>query len=117
MQRHPPWGALTHARQVLVAPCNQATLDALQDAERRPLLPLVVLCAQTLCTTCPSDHFNWTNTSSVGIFDRPGGEQQQVRPVNDHGTHAPFVGRCEGIAFILLDGESTWHKRKCLLPL
>ena len=40
----------------------------------------VVFCPQTLRTTCPSDQYNWTNTSSVGIFDRPGGEQQQVRP-------------------------------------
>ena len=78
-------GELSHARQVLegaeLAPGKQATLDALQDEERRPPLPRGALPPDFAAPHARQTISIGRTHPSVGIFDRPGGEQQQqARP-------------------------------------
>ena len=100
-------GELSHARQVLegaeLAPGNQPTLDALQDEERRPPLPRGAL-PPDLVHHMPIRPFQLDEH----IFSRNFRSSRRGAAAGpDHGTHAQFVGRCEGIAFILLDGRAV----------
>ena len=61
----PSWGALTRKTGAALAPGNQATLDALQDPERRPAQPRAPL---------PEDLAQSTRTCSAATSCHLGGE-------------------------------------------